>query len=489
MNVANNTLTRLLSITILSVFSAVSFAGDPGSFSDDYLTTGDFVIKNITVIDGLGNKQKSQQDIFISGGKITAITKSGEQTPSSSAQVIDGNGLTAMPGLIDAHIHIHTQWHGGLVLQDKYPQDHSRMNIQKTLAAFLYSGVTTVFDVGDPTDFAVDVREKIKSGYYIGPRLHTTGVPFSQHPSGWDGAVYAGTVGDPHPSELSVKIDSNDPAVLAKKLDEYVENDIKIIKIYSGASALATTFLLREAKKRNIRAVADLWQMNMDRPWMQMTGLDGWAHATPFDAGDGDLEWMADNDRFVIATANVGEKLSGIRVKEDKEQSLYHNPLVVDIWGKEVVKDFYESYPTVREIMYDGPDSFYQQNNFGDLSGYRAAFLNNIKKAYDAGVLIVGGTDAPAYPSLWAGETMHRELELLVMAGISPIEAIKISTYNGARILEEDNLYGSIQVGLEADIILVSGKPWENISDTRNIQHLFLNGKKVDRQKLLTSWK
>lgn len=55
MNVANNTLTRLLSITILSVFSAVSFAGDPGSFSDDYLTTGDFVIKNITVIDGLGN--------------------------------------------------------------------------------------------------------------------------------------------------------------------------------------------------------------------------------------------------------------------------------------------------------------------------------------------------------------------------------------------------------------------------------------------------
>ena len=117
-------------------------------------------------------------------------------------------------------------------MQDKYPQDRSRKNLQKTLAAFLYSGVTTAFSVGDPTDFAVEVREQLKNGYDIGPRLHTTGMPFSQHPSGWDGAVRAETVGDPHPSELSVKIDSDDPEVLSKKLDEYVEKDIKIIKIY-----------------------------------------------------------------------------------------------------------------------------------------------------------------------------------------------------------------------------------------------------------------
>ena len=69
---------------------------------------------------------------------------------------------------------------------------------------------------------------------------------------------------------------------------------------------------------------------------------------------------------------------------------------------------------------------------------------------------------------------MYRELELLTMAGISPIEAIKICTYNGAKILEEDHRYGSIQEGLEADLMLVSGKPWENISDTRNIKHVFL---------------
>ena len=78
-------------------FSAVNYAGASDSFADDYLTPGDFLIKNVTVIDGLGNKQKNQQDIFISGGKITAITVSGKHTPSSSAKVIDGEGLTATP--------------------------------------------------------------------------------------------------------------------------------------------------------------------------------------------------------------------------------------------------------------------------------------------------------------------------------------------------------------------------------------------------------
>ena len=75
------------------------------------------------------------------------------------------------------------------------------------------------------------------------------------------------------------------------------------------------------------------------------------------------------------------------------------------------------------------------------------------------------------------------------MAGISPIEAIKICTFNGAKILEDENRYGSIQEGKEADLLLVSGKPWKNISDTRNIEYLFMKGKQVDRQKMLTSWK
>ena len=476
----------LFFVVLLTSITSPAYA----SVADNYLTGNEFVIKNVTVIDGLGNAAQQQQDIFIMDGKITQILPFGKKQPSNTATVIDGKGLTAMPGLIDMHIHLKGGWTGGNVLPEKYPIENKPADLQQTLAAFLYSGVTTVLDVGNPTDWVVEQRDKINKGDYIGPRFFTTGMPFSQAPSGWDGAVEAETVGDPHPSELSVKVDTNNPEILGKLLDDYKEKDISIIKLYSGISGLGATFLLKEVEKRGITTVADLWQLNMDDNWMRMTGLHGWAHSSPFPVSDSANKWMAENNRFVIATANVGEKMSGLRVKDDGDkQSFFSNALIVDIWGEEVVKDFYESYPEVREALYDGAGSFYQTYNFGDLSKFRDSFLKNIKNAHDAGVLVAGGTDAPAYPSLWSGESMHRELELFVMAGISPVDAIMMCTYNGAKILKDEDKYGSLQPGLLADILIVSGKPWDTISDSRNVEYVFQKGRLLDRKKLLKSWK
>ncbi|MFC2094037.1 amidohydrolase family protein [Bacteroidota bacterium] len=489
-------LSVLVCITIILVSSSVQAQvsgidnkiDGSTTIADGYLSGGEFLIRNITVIDGLGSNEKIQQDIWIKDGKIFSIAPTGELIVSKSATVIEGTGLTAMPGLIDMHIHLKGSWTGGNILPDIYDAGFDDKSLQQTLAAFLYSGVTATLDVGNKTKFVVSARERIKRGEFIGPRYFATGMPFSQSPSGWDGAAKA--EGLTNPEDLSVKIDTNDPEAIGKILDEYLENDIHIIKMYSGMSALAGTFLNNEAKKRGITTIADLWQLNMDHSWMQMTGLNGWAHSSPFEVSDLANKWMADNNRFIIATANVGEKMSGLRVKDDGDkQSFFNNPLVMDIWGKEVVQDFYSSYPEVRESLYEGPESFYQQYNFGDLSGFRKAFLINIKNAHDAGVLVAGGTDAPAYPSLWSGESMHRELELFVMAGIKPVEAIMMCSYNGAKILEKENEFGSLQTGLSADILIVEGKPWENISDTRNVEYVFLKGKLLDRQKLLTSWK
>ena len=88
------------------------------------------------------------------------------------------------------------------------------------------------------------------------------------------------------------------------------------------------------------------------------------------------------------------------------------------------------------------------------------------------------------YPSLWDGEVMHRELELFVEAGIEPVQAIKCCTYNAAKILRRDKEFGSLQKGMSADILIVAGNPAKNISDTRNVKHVFLSGKQVDRDSL-----
>jgi imidazolonepropionase-like amidohydrolase len=225
--------------------------------------------------------------------------------------------------------------------------------------------------------------------------------------------------------------------------------------------------------------------LNLDKVFMMATGLDGWAHSAGFEiVGQDDQEWMAANDRFVVVTANVGEKLSGLRVADERGQRLQlKEPLIVDIWGKEAVEDFYEKYPLLRQNLWEGPQSFYQQMGFGKMTRFRANFLTNIKGSYDAGVLIAGGSD-DSFPSLWPGESMHRELELLVMAGIPPIDAIRICTHNGSRILQREDKFGSLQVGMSADILIVEGNPAKNISDTRNVRHVFLRGKKIDRDSL-----
>jgi len=482
----------LLKATILSALLTCIGPGVFASEEDKYLSSGPILVENITVIDGLGNEPVPGRDIYIENGKIQEIDATGTIDAPENSFRIDGSGLTAMPGLIEMHFHLKGGWSGGNAMQDKYPPSEllEHKAIQQNLAAMLYAGVTTGLDMGSTQSFIVAEKRKIDAGDYISPRYHIVGVPFSQSPSGWDGAVRGETVGEPAADALSTKIDTDDPAEISKILEAYQQDGIRIIKLYSGIAAHAATFLIKEARERGITTIADLWKLNMSSDWMRTTDLDGWAHATPNPVTLEGLQWMVENNKFVVPTLTIGETMSGLRVADENgSEQTFQNPLVMDIWGEEVVRDFYDSYPDVREDLYEGPHSFYQLNNFGNLTKFRFSFLSNIKMAHLAGVLMACGTDSPAYPTLWAGESMHREMELLVMAGISPIEVIKMCTFNGAKILEDENEYGSLQEGLVADILIVSGDPATDISDSRNVEHVIVRGGLLDREKLLSSYK
>ena len=443
-----------------------------------YAHTGPSIITGIRVIDGLGNDPVENQDILVMEGKIAAIGAGGSLDAPAGALEIDGKGMTAMPGLIDMHIHIQGGWANGLIPGERYAPTYDDDTVQQRLSGYLYGGVTTVLDVGNDHDYVVETRKRVNGGELLGPRVFACGGAWSQAPSGWDSA----STGE---SDFGLSTKVTDLARIPEQMNRYTEDDIEIIKLYSGISALAAQAVIKEAHKRNIRVVADLWGLNLNRMIMQNTGLDGWAHSGAFiEVNAKDHEWMASNDRFVISTANVGEKLAGARVKDENgAQLMKKEPLIVDIWGMDVVDEFYRVYPMIRENYYDGPESFYQQSNFGDLSTFRDTMLHNLKASFDAGVLIAGGTD-DIYASLWPGESMHREMQLLVMAGIPEIEAIKICTYNGAIVLRREKEFGSLQEGLSADFILVEGNPAKDISDSRNVKHVFLQGKQLDRDSL-----
>ena len=443
-----------------------------------YTHTGPTLVVDVRVIDGLANAPVEAQDILVVDGRIAAVGPTGSLEAPEGALTIDGTGMTAMPGLIDLHIHTQGGWANGLIPGKAYEVTHDDESVQQRLSGYLYAGVTTVLDVGTDHDYVLAKRERINSGELMGPRFFTTGMAWSQAPRGWDS-------GNTGAEAFNVSTKVADFAELPAQMQKYADDGIEIIKLYSGISAMAAQEVVKEAHKRDILVVADLWGLNMNRMWMQIVGLDGWAHTGTFvDVSREDLQWMADNNRVHISTITVGEKLAGARVKDENGQKLMlAEPLIVDIWGKAVVEDFYRVYPQIREGYYEGPDSFYQKSNFGDLSKFRDTAMRNIKTAYDVGMLIGCGTD-DVYASLWPGESTHREMELLVMAGIPPIDAIKMCSSNAAKILRRDKEFGSLRAGLSADIVLVDGNPAENISESRNVRHVFVRGKQVDRDSL-----
>lgn len=470
---------RKMLLSIIGSLMAFSVMTVYAKDGPSYLHTEDTVIIGIRLIDGLGNEPVKNQDIVVVGGKIAAIGPSGSVEVPADALKIDGRGLTALPGLIDMHIHLQGGWAHGNVEGKKYAVRYDDDAIQQRLNGYMYAGVTTLFEMGNDYQFALKNRERINSGKMMGPRFITAAQPWSQAPTGWETLDTGGGAS----FNISNKVD--DFETIGPRLDRYKADGIDLIKLYTGISHHAARVLIKEAHARGIRTVADLWDLNLDRTFMMATGLDGWAHSAGFEVVTAsEHEWMAENDRFVVVTVNVGEKLSGLRVADEKGQRLQlKEPLIVDIWGKEAVEDFYRLYPQLRENLWDGPQSFYQEMGFGEMTRFRANFFANVKGSYDAGVLIAGGSD-DSFPSLWPGESMHREMELLVMAGIPAIDAIKTCTYNGAKILKRESEFGSLQEGLSADILIVEGNPAEDISDSRNVRHVFLRGKLVDRDSL-----
>ena len=461
-----------------SLLITVVGADAHGQDAPRYSHVGSTLIVDVRVIDGLGNDPVEGQDMLVVEGRIAAVGETGSLDAPDGALTIDGRGMTAMPGLMDMHIHTQGGWANGLIPGEAYEVTYDDESVQQRLSGYLYAGVTTVLDVGTDHEYVLAKREQINSGDLLGPRFFTTGVAWSQSPSGWESGNTGG-------SEFGVSTKVASFEELPAQMERYANDGIEIIKLYSGISAMAMQEVIKEAHKRDILVIADLWGLNMNRMLMQVTGLDGWAHTGAFvEVSYEDMQWMADNGRFVISTITVGEKLAGARVwDEDGEQLMFDEPLIVDIWGTEVVEEFYRVYPQIREGYYDGPNSFYQTSNFGDLSKFRDTSMRNIKIAYDAGVQVACGTD-DIYASLWPGEAIHREMQLLVAAGIPPIDVIKMCTSNAARLLRRDDEFGSLRTGLAADIVLVDGDPSANIDDSRNVRYVFSQGRLVDRESL-----
>ena len=403
-------------------------------------------IVHARIIDGMGGPPTEDGAVILRGSKIEYAGPSGVAAIPRDAQIIDAKGKSVMPGLADMHVHLQGGWDGISV---------DLLGYQRYLNAMLYSGITTLMDTGNYQPWILQLRQEAASGHLLGPRIYCTGAMIDAADPAWPDLAYALTS--------------------RAQIPEFVQRDkranVDLIKGYANLSDRMLRNLVEEAHKEKIRVVIDQWERN-GSPDLVRTGIDGFAHAPTRKMPVDDIQLIRERGLFVITTLVV-EEYSGRRRLADLR--FLEEPFIAETTPQWFLTELRaEAARTLSESEKKDAEKF--AAGFDEMK-------RNVKKLLDAGVLLAAGTDAP-YPGVFQGEAIHHELELLVEAGMTPLQAIRTATYNAAQIMHAEQEWGSLQSGRVANLVIVAGNPAARISDTRKIETVILNGKILDRVSL-----
>jgi imidazolonepropionase-like amidohydrolase len=446
-----------------------------------YAHLGATLIRNVRLIDGLGNPARAQMDILVKEGRIARIAPGGRIATEPGVKVIDGAGLTVLPGLMDLHVH--------MVGMDRFatamvrdPRQLSDLYRYKSyLYGYLYSGVTTVLDVGTVPSIGVGLKRLIDEDYVLGPRYF------------WSGPIMEGGV------ELSAPFSDRmqlipTSAQIAPTLDYLQLLGVDFVKLYRRTPTWMLERISAEAHKRGMRVIIDAWERNGFAELQRIGRIDGAAHLNfHFPLSAADVKAARDANSFVITTFYAINAFSG-RLYASRP-NYFDSPLIADILPPEYLQPLKAAGGDPLAMTRPGLHAI-AIADFQDLMGFAPdtptpVLLEqmskiggqNLRKLLDAGVLIAAGTDGGQ------GESLLSELELIVSeAGVTPIQAIQMATGNAARVLRKEAEFGSIQPGLIADLVLVRGTPDTNVSDLRNVVHVFKAGRMIDRPSLTRQW-
>lgn len=402
-------------------------------------------ITHTRLVDGSGKSATDDRTILIEGRVIKAIGGP-ELKPPSEARVIDAEGKTAMPGLSDMHVHLVGGWDG---------ETTDMLGYQNYMNSLLYSGVTTVLDTGNVPPYVLQLREAIASRMIRGPRIYCVGPIL-------DGA-------DPVWGPIAVGISSR--YQVAPVVEELKSENVDLIKLYVGLSDRLVRAISAEAKKKNLRTIIDQWDRNGSIDLMD-SGIAGFAHLPGRRISEDAVHHAKETGIFFISTLSVHEVFTGRRLQD---LGFLNDPLVADVAPPSHLKG-------LRELAQKPVSPERQKKREQALADFQGA-ESNVRPLWDSGVLIATGTDAP-YPGNFQGEGVHHELELLVESGLTPLEAITATTKNAAAIMNADKEWGTLEPGKLANILLIDGKPDQNIRDTRRITLVMKQGDVIDREKL-----
>jgi len=434
------------------------------------------VLNHVRVIDGIGTAPHTDQAIVIQDGKIITIGDSaGVKTPDQG-KVVDLLGYSVIPGLVGMHNHLH-------YMMDQAPGTPGPLINQITFSAprlYLAAGVTTMRTTGSLEPYAdLNLKRKIDAGQSPGPKIDVT-APYLEGPNSFL----------PQMHELSGPDDAR------RMVNFWADSGATSFKAYMNITREELRVAAEEAHKRHLKITGHLCSVGF-REAAEL-GIDNLEHGflvdTEFVPGKKPDECPPGGG--IGSPEFLGLDPNGARMQGLFRFLIDHHVAITSTLP--VFEQFVPGRPPLQQRVLDAmlPEarSSYLttrvQVHSNPQNGFAAIFKKEMELEYafaQAGGLLLNGPDPSGIGGTLPGFGDQRGVELLVEAGFTPVEAIRISTLNGAEFEGKAASIGSLTVGKTADIVVIHGDPSANVNDIEKVEIVFKDGVGYDPAKLLDS--
>lgn len=416
-------------------------------------------LRHARVVDGTGAPARSGQTLVIQDGRIAALGAEGSVPVPAGAQELDLGGQTVIPGYVMLHEHLFSP--SGDRVYGNFVGTYPRL--------YLAGGVTSMRTAGNMNGFGdIAVAREIATGRAVGPWIDAT-APYVNGPG----------LGLPQVTTIET-------AEAARRHVEYwADHGATSFKAYMHVTREVLAATIAAAHARGLRVTAHLCSVTYAEA--AELGIDhlehGFQASTDFVAGKPPDKCvqppMAERAKLLDPAAPAFERLVATLVRRGVALTSTNAIFEVRTAGRPA--------PRGLELLAPGLRDQFTGRTAEGMEALLPALMRTELAFFRAGGLLVVGTDPTGAGGLVPGYSNQRAVELLVEAGLSPLEAIQVATLNGARSLGREREVGSLEVGKQADLIVLRGDPTEQIAAVRDVRLVFKQGVGYDPQRLIES--
>jgi imidazolonepropionase-like amidohydrolase len=404
--------------------------------------------------------------ILVRGERIVAIAPTARMLIPPGARVIDLGGTFITPGFIDTHYHVTTaamRYRRGA--PGALDSTYDRALAERLLRVALAFGITTIRDPGaSPLEAAISLRDDVRQGKVLGPRIKT-----------------AGTI---------LRGRNTPDSIIRVAVREQAAAGVDYIKVYSSFSEDQIRVAVDEAHRLGLKVIGHLQRAS----WTEAAraGIDFIAHGAPWHESYlpadsrsaflamGDMrqriKWYENLDLASPAIDTLARELVARRVSIDPTLVAYHTKF----WWSDSIYQLHPDAALVPEQVENWTaigmhTAGWSDSDFARVHRAWPKQLAFIRLLHQRGVSLTAGSDL-ASPWVIPGAGYHQELELLVSAGLSPSEVLRMATSNGARALGLEAEIGTVEPGKRADLVVLEADPTLAIANTRRIRWVMHGG-------------